>query len=415
MYFTELTEEEFENHAQKCALANYLQTPEMKRLREKRGWQTTYVGLKDQQTVVASALLSSIPIRFGCFFDIDGGFLADFANEEVIRQFTENLRNYVKKRKGIYLIIRPKIVYQKRDHKGKTLEKPNDAVLRLLTNLGYQHEGFKAGFANETPRFIFVKDLTDLNEATLRASYQKDALYSVKKTIQFGIAVRELSYDELPDFKRLTQHTATRRKFCDKSLEYYQAVYQTFGEKAKFMVAQINFQTYIDNLHKRAEELKRRLASIAEHLKNKPHSKKMLNQQREFSSQLQTHEKRIKEAEIFLQKAGGGDVLLAGALFIIEQHEVVYLFSGTYEQYKNFYAPFLIQDEMLHFAIKHNISRYNFYGIDGTFDGQDGILKFKQAFSGFIEEEIGAFNLIIKPVKYRVYMFLHNILDKLKS
>ncbi|MDR0690667.1 MAG: aminoacyltransferase [Streptococcaceae bacterium] len=415
MYFTELTEEEFEKHAQSSALANYLQTPQMKRLREKRGWQAIYVGLKDQQTVVASALLSSIPIRFGRFFDIDGGFLADFTNEEVLHQFTEGLHDYIKKNKGVYLTIRPKIVYQRRDSDGKVLEKPNDALLKLLTNLGYQYEGFKVGFANETPRFIFIKDLSDLTKATLRTSYQKDAIYSVKKTIQFGVDVRELSYDELPDFKRLTQHTAMRRGFCDKPLEYYQAVYQTFGQKAKFMVAEINFQTYIDNLYKRAEELRTRLTKIAEYLKNQPNSKKMLNQQREFSNQLQTYEERIKEAEIFLQKVGTGDVLLAGALFIIGQREVIYLFSGTYEQYKNFYAPFLIQDVMLNFAVKHNIPRYNFYGIDGTFDGQDGILKFKQSFSGFIEEEIGAFNLVIRPVKYKMYMFFRYILDKLKS
>ncbi|MDR1013317.1 MAG: aminoacyltransferase [Lactobacillales bacterium] len=415
MYFTELTKEEFVNHARKSVLANYLQTPEMKLLRKKRGWQAVYVGIKDQQTVVASALLSSISIRLGRFFDIDGGFLADFTNKEVIREFTRGLRNYIKKRKGIYLTIRPNVLYQKRDSEGKVLEKPNDSLLELLISLGYRHESFKVGFANKTPRFIFVKDLSDLNEVTLRNSYQKDALYAVKKTKQFGILTRELSYEELSNFKDLTKHTAKRCDFHDKPLEYYQALYKAFGKKAKFMVAEINFQTYIDNLHKRAEKLRMRLAKIAVHLKNKPNSKKMLNQKREFSNQLLTYEKRIKEAEIFRQKAKKENVVLSGALFIIEKHEIIYLFSGTYEKYKNFYAPFLLQDKMLHFAVKHRILRYNFYGIEGIFDGNDGILKFKQSFSGYVEEKIGAFHLVASPVKYKIYMLLRYILDKLKN
>lgn len=49
--------------------------------------------------------------------------------------------------------------------------------------------------------------------------------------------------------------------------------------------------------------------------------------------------------------------------------EVIYLFSGSVEQYKPFYASALIQhDAMLHFCVEHGLSRYNFYGIDGVFD-----------------------------------------------
>lgn len=52
--------------------------------------------------------------------------------------------------------------------------------------------------------------------------------------------------------------------------------------------------------------------------------------------------------------------------------EVIYLFSGSVEQYKPFYASALIQhDAMLHFCVEHGLSRYNFYGIDGVFDDPD--------------------------------------------
>ena len=71
--------------------------------------------------------------------------------------------------------------------------------------------------------------------------------------------------------------------------------------------------------------------------------------------------------------------------------EVIYLFSGSVEQYKPFYASALIQhDAMLHFCVEHGLSRYNFYGIDGVFDDPDdegrGVLEFKQGFNGYVEE-----------------------------
>ena len=41
-------------------------------------------------------------------------------------------------------------------------------------------------------------------------------------------------------FKKLTEETSARRNFEDKDLAYYQAVYEEFGERAKFMVAELN-------------------------------------------------------------------------------------------------------------------------------------------------------------------------------
>ncbi|BAK20793.1 tRNA-dependent lipid II-Ala--L-alanine ligase [Melissococcus plutonius ATCC 35311] len=94
---------------------------------------------------------------------------------------------------------------------------------------------------------------------------------------------------------------------------------------------------------------------------------------------------------------------------MICSQEVVYLFSGTLEKYKQFYAPYLIQDEMLHYTVNRQIPQYNFYGISGNFDGSDGVLKFKESFNGYAEKKIGTFQLITKPTKYRLYQLLKKI------
>ena len=105
----------------------------------------------------------------------------------------------------------------------------------------------------------------------------------------------------------------------------------------------------------------------------------------------------------------GERVSLACALFLTCPHETVYLFSGTEEKYKKLYAPFLIQDKMLKYSVEKEIPLYNFYGIEGIFDGSDGILKFKESFNGYAEEKVGTFKVILNPGKYRMYMLLKHM------
>jgi len=416
MNFTKLTQEEFANHSKQDAYYNFMQSQQMAELRQKRGWQVEFVGVKDEDgQVIASTLLARMPIRLGFYYEIDGGFLGDYENEELVSNFISGLKEYIRQNGGLYLTMTPDFVYQTRDWNGEKLGQAQEKVFQSLVRAGMQHQGFEIGFSAK-PRWIFVKDLTEIHdEKELRKSYQKDAQYSVKKCAQFGIEVRNLAFEELDKFKTLTEHTAKRRGFEDKTLDYYQAAFQAFGKDAKFVVAEINFATYIENLRKRQAELQEKLLKIAKNLEKTPNSSKMLNQQREFADQLKTQEKRIAEAQVFLEESGDKDVILAGGLFIFNEKEVIYLFSGTYDKYKNFYAPFLIQDVMLNEAVKRGIPRYNFFGINGQFDGSDGVLKFKQSFSGNVEEKMGSFDLIANPTKYKLYQLMHKTLGKLRG
>ena len=101
--------------------------------------------------------------------------------------------------------------------------------------------------------------------------------------------------------------------------------------------------------------------------------------------------------------AKDGDVLPAAAsLFVEHARETVYLFSGSVEKYKPFYASALIQhDAMLHLCVERGVTRYNFYGINGVFDDPEdegrGVLEFKQGFNGYVEELMGSFVLPRTP------------------
>jgi alanine adding enzyme len=405
--FTKLTEAEFTKQALASPAGNFLQTSEMKHLLEKRGRLCEYVGVKRDEQVIAAAILSKMKIKFGYVYEIDGGIVMDYQDKACVTTFFTGLKKHMKKGKGMYFNFTPNLVIRYCDQDGEVLETVNQDVFDYLVSEGFIHQGFDTRNFEGSPRWCFVKELNGLTESTLFQSYGKAAKYDIKKTNEYGITTRELSYEELPLFFKLTEETSQRRGFANKDLAYYQSVYKEFGDQAKFLVAELNFATYLANLDEKLQNLQATLNKINEALVENPKSRKRNNQKKEFEDEVRTVRKRIDEA-----KSMGNEQdteILAGALFIIHPQEVVYLFSGTYEKYKQYYAPYLLQHEMLTFAVQQNIPRYNFYGIDGVFDGSDGVLKFKQSFGGTIEELMGSFQWTLQPFKYSLYSFLKKI------
>ena len=99
-------------------------------------------------------------------------------------------------------------------------------------------------------------------------------------------------------------------------------------------------------------------------------------------------------------------------MFMLYGEEVVYLFSGSEEQYmKEYNAQYAIQWHMIKYAATHGFKRYNFYGISGLpRNGElDGIYEFKKGFDtkhGKVIELIGSYELPINQPFYQLHRFL---------
>ena len=98
-------------------------------------------------------------------------------------------------------------------------------------------------------------------------------------------------------------------------------------------------------------------------------------------------------------------------MFILTKPEVIYLSSGNYDEFMNFNAQYLIQWEMIKYAVNNKYDRYNFYGISGNFDKNDkdyGIYEFKTGFNGYVEELIGEYAYPTSFVYY-IMKLIHKI------
>lgn len=330
----------------------------------------------------------------------------------MLEPFYAALKDYAKENGAIELVIKPYDTYQTFDSDGNPTSEEQTHFMDTLKNLGYQHDGLTTGYPGGEGDWHYVKDMEDITEKNLLKSFSKKGKPLVKKAKSFGIELKRLNRDELQLFKDITSSTSDRRDYQDKTLDYYQTFYDSFGDNADFMIATLNFHHYYTNLEKDQGKLAQKIEKLQKDLEVNPHSEKKQNQLREFSSQFDTFEVRKKEAKEYIEKYGDQDVILAGSLFVYMPQESTYLFSGSYTEFNKFYAPAVLQEYMMLETIKRAIPRYNFLGIQGIFDGSDGVLRFKQNFNGYIVRKMGTFRYYPNPLKYKMISLIKKLLGR---
>lgn len=410
MSLQELTLDQYQEFLDSQQGYSFLQTREMATLLTKRGMTVRPMALiKDDQVMVAG-ILYSLPMTGGLHMEINSGPV--IANEAYLSEFYQLLQDFAKKNGALQLIIKPHQTYQTFDGQGQPSSPEKTELISQLTSLGFQFDGLQNGYPGGEPDWHYVKDLTGLSQDNLIASFSKKGKPLVKKTNSFGIQIQALKREELERFSKITAATSDRREYQDKPLSYYQDFYDSFGDKAEFLMASINFQDYHDNLLLGQTRLKEKLAQIQADLDKIPNSRKKQNEHREISSQIETFETRLTEAKDWMTTYGTEDIDLAASLFIYTPEELVYLFSGSLTEFNKFYAPVALQEYAMRKALDLKIPFYNFLGIQGIFDGSDGVLRFKQNFNGYIVRKMGTFRYYPNPLKFKFLQLIKKLLGR---
>ena len=403
MKLIELTEKEFRTFLDSHPLKTFLQTPEMATLKEKSGWKKYYIGIKENDKVVAATMMLSAGNFFGKqVFYAPRGILIDFENKTLLKTFIDELKIFIKKHKGYVFKMDPYYELIERDIDGNIKENGfnHTEILNYLENLGF-HKLPKG----EQMDWLFALNIEGKTIDELKKEFRPSTRNIINKTLKSNITIRELEYNELNTFKVLTEKTSNRKNFKDRSLTYYQDMYHLFKplNELKFLIAEINFPEYIKKLESEKEMI---LTKLNMPIEERANAKKV----KEYETSLKSIDKKIEEAKKISSETG--DILpLSCAMFMLYGDEIIYLFSGNDEQYMKFNAQYLFQWEMLYYAVYINYKRYNFYGISNNFDTHDkdyGIYDFKKGFNGYVIELIGELELPI-TFHYRIHKILSSI------
>ncbi|MFU2194871.1 aminoacyltransferase [Streptococcus pluranimalium] len=410
MVLVELSKEEYRVALSQFSEISFTQSLEMAELLSKRGFSIHFMGLEADGAIQVAGILYSKAMAGGQHMEMNTGPASQ--DSSYLEVFYKELQVFAQKNNALELIIKPYDTYQEFTSDGEPTDEERKDLLETLTNLGFSHDGLQTGYPGGEPDWLYVKSLEGITAQNLRKSFSKKGKPLANKAASFGTKLRRLERSELPVFKEITSSTSERREYSDKSLDYYEDFYDAFGDNCEFMVAEINFQDYLTNLQKDLGNLTVKLSDLEEKLVTNPDSRKYQNMKKEYQSQAETFEKRISEAKELIAEHGSEDVVMAGSLFVYTDREAIYLFSGSYPEFNKFYAPVALQEHVMLEAIKRGIPTYNFLGIQGVFDGSDGVLRFKQNFNGYIVRKMGTFRYYPRPFKKKAIDSVKKLLGR---
>lgn len=390
MTLTTISKEEFTSFANTVSHRSFIQSVEMADLLEKRGNTVQFIAWKQNDQVQVAAILYSLSMTGGLHMEINSGPL--YQEETLLEPFYVALKGYAKKNGAIELVIKPYDHYQTFDSDGNPISEEQSHFLDTLKNLGYQHDGFQTGYPGGEPVWHYLKTIKEADSKSLLKSFNKNCSRNITTALNYDISIRNITREEIPQFKQIIEETGKRQGFEDKSLSYYYDLYDSFGPNAEFVVAEINSTAALAHLDQKISLLN-------------PSAK-------QYEQQLQKLEKQKNIVRETLAGKESETVPLACALIIYTPSEVTYLFGGSYTKYQKFSAAFLIQYHAMKRALEKGITLYNFLGIQGIFDGSDGVLRFKQNFNGYIVRKMGTFRYYPHPLKYKMISLIKKLLGR---
>ena len=406
MNFQEITEKEYHDYWEKHPLKTFLSSPEISKLREKQGWNTVYVGVKENKKLIAATMLLSHKRHFGKYeFYSPRGYLLDFHNKELVAFFTKELKKYIKDRKGYIFRVDPYIIYRERDIDGNIVEDGTDNrdVVKQLEELGFKKVRIED---TEQVIWMFSLNLEGKTQEEILKEMKPNTRNQIKKTEKFGIDVKEISYDELDRFQNIMVETGARKGFKVRNLSYFQEMYKLFHDQneVKFFITEMNLKNYTEGLKKERKEKEEKINSLSDAKYNDGAKKNLTNE-------IDSIDKRIKESKEIMEKTGKDTITLSGSMFMLIEPEIIYLSSGNYDEYMKYNSQYLIQWELIKYGIENGFKKHNFYGIPANINEHPkdyGIYEFKRGFNGYVEELIGEYELPI-TWHYKLMKMIHKI------
>ncbi|KEQ40167.1 femAB family protein [Streptococcus mitis] len=383
-----LTREEFQTYSDQVSSRSFMQSVQMGDLLEKRGVRIVYLALKQEGEIQVAALVYSLPMLGGLHMELNSGPI--YTQQDALPVFYEELKEYAKQNGVLELLVKPYETYQTFDSEGNPIDTEKKSIIQDLTDLGYQFDGLTRGYPNGEVSWHYIKDLKDYDDVSLLKTFNKNSIRNIQSAFDFNILIRNAEREEIPTFKKIIEETGKRQGFEDKNLDYYFKLYDMFGDKADFLIAEVNPQQSIDALNVK-------MASLDKKSKQFHQQYQALQKKKDFLTSLDSE---------------SGNVVLACALIIYTNTEATYLFGGSYAEYQKFSAPFLLQYHAMKQTMQRNIHQYNFLGIQGIFDGSDGVLRFKQNFNGYIVRKAGTFRYHPSPLKYKAIQLVKKILGR---
>lgn len=392
MFIRELTIDEFEEFTNNSQYDNFHQTLDYALLKSEHGYEYEIIGFGDYEKIYIAALVLVKLIDGYLYAYIPEGFLGDYTNEKLVKDFTNALIDYYKKENIVFIKINPPIIISQIDvKKNQKYEFVTKNIINTLESAGYKKLENNNYFESALPRINPIVNLNNFEFDNLN----KNTKNKIRKGIRKGLTLEFGNINQMDYLHKFTHNKIRRNEF------YFDDYFNTFkrNDKIDYFLVSIDYDKYINNSNKAYEmELYNN-----EFLNNKlqiNQTNKIINKKMNSDKALASYKNDISDASKHLRDEN--KTYVAAALVVRHNNMATILISGFDKEYSKFAPNYFLYFEIL----KYYKDKYRFVdlnGISGDFSKNSkyyGLNQFKLGFKPNVYEFIGEFDLILNEKIY---------------
>ena len=240
MRIVNLTLTQYRNYSNIHSRRNFGQTIEYSMLNFNTSKKKLFLGLIDEDNNIHAASLLLLHNITPTVKEAiaPNGFLIDYANFELVRIFTEELKKYLIQEKVTYLITNPMFKYRVYNKKNIIIDN-NENMLNNLYSLGYESMGYFSDFERYD---IIIENNYSAND--IYNNFNRNTKRNINEELRMGISLCKGKNTEIEKaynmFKKKTKNKLT----------YYQnlmAIYNNKDNKMEIFFAKLNPHKYLIN------------------------------------------------------------------------------------------------------------------------------------------------------------------------
>lgn len=207
---------------------------------------------------------------------------------------------------------------------------------KIVLDCGFRIQSASKNFEGIQPRFVFRLNVKDRTEDEVMAAFHSKTRYNIRVALKNNVTTSIGTRDDLKRFHEIMVETGKRDEFVIRSLSYFEHMYD-------IMAPTDNLRLYLA------------------HYQGK---------------------------------------IISGTIAVKYGDKVWYVYGASSNEYRNVMPNYLLQWEMIKWAIEEKCSIYDFRGVSGDLSESNplyGLYRFKKGFSGDFTEFIGDIDLVFHP------------------
>lgn len=415
-FVTNIEKKEYENFVRNNSYSHFMQSYDFGKIRETKGFIPHYVGLKKNNKLVCTALLLEKKLKLGyTYFYSPRGFIIDYDNKDLIKEFTLKIKDFAKTRKAIFTKIDPAIKRHMLDPEGNILDgKNNYELINYLKSIGFKHLGYNLGFEHEEPRFTFRIDL-DKDWDSVYGAMHPTTRKILNKGNQYNLDIYKGTSKDIKDFYVTMEETAKRQDIIQSPIGYYKNFYEIFNNDglSDLYIVKANIKKVINSFEAKINDVNEEISKLEKRPNEKSNNK--ISDLNNNLAKLNDELKRLKEIK---EK----EVVLSSIITVKYGNTVWTVHGGNTSELIELNANYLCYYEIMKDAFNDGYKTMDCFGTCGYANPDKsnpifGIHLFKKRLGGEYVEFIGEFDYINNKLMYPVLMCalkLHRRLSRLR-